>query len=104
MILNLDANWFLDCDAQKMERVLLNVIGNSIKFTPQGGEIWLKDMDLIKLDEKGIQSVRWERISLIMQGAMNSLNPTMRVRDQIIDVIVAHHRDGISLILNNTIR
>jgi PAS domain S-box-containing protein len=30
-------NWFLDCDAQKMERVLLNVIGNSIKFTPQGG-------------------------------------------------------------------
>jgi PAS domain S-box-containing protein len=31
--------WFVDCDTQKMERVLLNVIGNAVKFTGDGGAI-----------------------------------------------------------------
>ena len=31
--------WFVDCDAQKMERVILNVVGNAVKFTPDGGEV-----------------------------------------------------------------
>lgn len=30
---------FVECDPQKMERVILNVVGNAIKFTPKGGEI-----------------------------------------------------------------
>jgi len=30
---------FCLCDAQKMERVVLNVIGNAVKFTPAGGTI-----------------------------------------------------------------
>lgn len=34
-----DRQLFVDCDPQKMERVILNVIGNAIKFTPKGGEI-----------------------------------------------------------------
>jgi len=29
--------WFVDCDPQKMERVILNVVGNAVKFTPKGG-------------------------------------------------------------------
>ena len=31
--------WFALCDAQKMERVVLNVVGNAIKFTPDGGSV-----------------------------------------------------------------
>lgn len=31
--------WFADCDVNKMERVFLNVIGNAVKFTPEGGRI-----------------------------------------------------------------
>ncbi len=34
-----DRTWFLDCDVNKMERVLLNVIGNAVKFTPENGRI-----------------------------------------------------------------
>lgn len=30
---------FVRCDGQKMERVVLNVVGNAIKFTPEEGEI-----------------------------------------------------------------
>ena len=32
-----DGRWFVDCDANKMERVVTNIVGNAIKFTPEGG-------------------------------------------------------------------
>jgi PAS domain S-box-containing protein len=37
--------WFVDCDQQKMERVILNIVGNAVKFTPERGavEISVKD-------------------------------------------------------------
>ena len=31
--------WFADCDVNKVERVLLNIVGNAVKFTPEGGRI-----------------------------------------------------------------
>ncbi len=40
MVLNAhDKQYFVDCDPREMERVILNVVGNAIKFTPMGGEI-----------------------------------------------------------------
>jgi peptide/nickel transport system ATP-binding protein len=37
-----------------------------------------------------MRSARWKEIALIPQGAMNSLNPVMRIRDQITDIITTH--------------
>lgn len=34
-----ERTWFLDCDVNKMERVLLNVVGNAVKFTPENGSV-----------------------------------------------------------------
>jgi len=31
--------WFVECDAQKIERVVLNVVGNAVKFTHGGGSV-----------------------------------------------------------------
>lgn len=55
-----------------------------------GGEVLLHDVDIMALREAELRQVRWRYASLIPQGAMNSLNPVMRVRDQIADGITAH--------------
>lgn len=34
-----DRNGFVDCDAAKMERVIINIVNNAIKFTPPGGTV-----------------------------------------------------------------
>ncbi|MBM4437333.1 MAG: ABC transporter ATP-binding protein [Actinobacteria bacterium] len=46
--------------------------------------------DLLSLCEEETERVRLADIALVPQGAMNSLNPVMRVREQIIDGIRAH--------------
>lgn len=34
-----NAQWFVDCDVHKIERVIMNLVGNAVKFTPEGGAI-----------------------------------------------------------------
>ena len=55
-----------------------------------GGQILLDDIDLTKLTEEEMRLVRSNQISMVPQGAMNSLNPVMKIRDQIIDTMVDH--------------
>ncbi|MBZ0293648.1 MAG: ABC transporter ATP-binding protein [Anaerolineae bacterium] len=55
-----------------------------------GGEVLLSGQNLLDLSERDVRRLRWQKLSLIPQGAMNSLNPTMKVCDQIKDVIIEH--------------
>jgi peptide/nickel transport system ATP-binding protein len=54
------------------------------------GEVLLEGQNLLGLPEQALRAIRWIKLALIPQGAMNSLNPTMKVSDQIKDVITAH--------------
>ena len=54
------------------------------------GQINLENVDLMSCSEQELRRLRWRRFSLIPQGAMNSLNPVMRVKDQIADAITTH--------------
>jgi oligopeptide/dipeptide ABC transporter ATP-binding protein len=54
------------------------------------GEIRMGDVDMLKLTDLELRKMRWTRLALIPQGAMNSLNPTMRISQQIADVIRQH--------------
>ncbi len=45
---------FVECDAAKIERVLLNVISNAIKFTPPGGRIAIQVMREARHGREGI--------------------------------------------------
>jgi peptide/nickel transport system ATP-binding protein len=55
-----------------------------------GGEIFLNGTDILKLNENEFRKLRWTDASLIPQGAMNSLNPVMKIKYQISDGITTH--------------
>jgi peptide/nickel transport system ATP-binding protein len=55
-----------------------------------GGEMWLEDTELTRLPEEEMRQLRGKEISMIPQGAMNSLNPILRVKEQIIDSMLDH--------------
>lgn len=56
----------------------------------KGGQVFLDDTDLIALNEDQMRKVRWRRISMIFQAAMNALNPVYKVGDQIIEALETH--------------
>jgi peptide/nickel transport system ATP-binding protein len=56
----------------------------------KGSAIIREELDLFRLDSHAMQKARWKEVSLIPQGAMNSLNPVMRIRDQMADVMETH--------------
>ena len=58
----------------------------------KGGHIYLDGMDLVPLKEDQMRKVRWNRISMVFQAAMNALNPVYRVGDQIIEAMENHGR------------
>ncbi|WED27835.1 ABC transporter ATP-binding protein [Vibrio sp. DW001] len=55
-----------------------------------GGEVWMSGKDVLKLDETGLNSLRWNTISLVFQSAMNALNPVVSVYKQFEDVLLEH--------------
>jgi oligopeptide/dipeptide ABC transporter ATP-binding protein len=56
----------------------------------EGGKVILDGTDVLSLSERELRRVRWRLFALIPQGAMNSLNPVMKVKEQIADAIEAH--------------
>ena len=54
------------------------------------GQVRILGIDLVRLKDAELRQVRWSQVALIPQGAMNSLNPVMRVKDQIGEAIETH--------------
>ena len=58
----------------------------------EGGQILMNGLDLTRLSEEEMRRIRLREIALIPQGAMNSLNPVMRIGAQMVDAIKAHDK------------
>lgn len=56
------------------------------------GEIFLEEKNILKLNDSEIKKIRWNDISMIFQGAMNALNPVMKIGDQIAEAIILHKK------------
>lgn len=57
------------------------------------GKIYLGDQDVMALNEEQFRrQIRWMRISMVPQAAMNSLNPVMRVGEQVAEPLITHMR------------
>jgi oligopeptide/dipeptide ABC transporter ATP-binding protein len=52
-----------------------------------------RDVDVLGLSDRDLRRFRWEAVSMVFQGAMNSFNPTITVREHFHDTIDAHNAD-----------
>jgi peptide/nickel transport system permease protein len=55
-----------------------------------GGEVRLAGDDLLCLSRRQMADVRWKEMAVVFQGAMNALNPTRTVGDQIAEAVLRH--------------
>ncbi|MFZ2360885.1 MAG: ABC transporter ATP-binding protein [Anaerolineae bacterium] len=55
-----------------------------------GGEVWFEGRDLLKLDDDEIRQVRGNRIAMIFQDPMTSLNPVLTIGRQISEALELH--------------
>ncbi len=77
------------CGKSTLIRTLMRLTPDSAKTTAD--ELSFKGRDLPTLSEKVYrEEILWQEISLVIQSAMNALNPVYRVGDQIIEAIQAH--------------
>jgi peptide/nickel transport system ATP-binding protein len=54
------------------------------------GEVLLDGRDLLRLQEEEMREVRWRKLSIIFQGAMNAFNPVRTIGEQIAEAVVVH--------------
>lgn len=57
------------------------------------GQVLFGTEDLLSYDEKKMQKVRGSKIGMIFQDPMTSLNPTMRIGEQIIEGYLHHNKE-----------
>ena len=56
------------------------------------GKIVFDGTDLLQIPEDHMRKIRWKRISMIFQNAMNALDPVLRVGDQIVEALTVHEK------------
>jgi oligopeptide/dipeptide ABC transporter ATP-binding protein len=77
------------CGKSVLSRSVLRIIP-SPPGRIDGGEILFEGRDLLRLHPKDMRRLRGERISMIFQEPMNSLNPVFTVGNQMREVVRAH--------------
>lgn len=72
-----------------LSRAILRLLPRNVQtFT---GKVLIDQTDVMTLSEERFrQEVRWVKMAMVPQAAMNSLNPVLRVGDQVAEPLVAH--------------
>jgi peptide/nickel transport system ATP-binding protein len=55
-----------------------------------GGSVSFKGMELTAMSERQLAGIRWKQMSVVMQSAMNALNPVKTIAGQFADAMRAH--------------
>src|ERR1700727_2884594 len=65
------------------------ITGGDVRLHGADGSV----TDLLAADFAGLRVLRWSQVSLVLQSAMNALNPALSIRAQLTDVLAAHLPD-----------
>jgi len=77
------------CGKSVTSLAIMGLIPQPPGFIP-GGEIRLEEHDLLRIPKRDLRRMRGDRMAMIFQEPMTSLNPVHTVGDQIVEAIRAH--------------
>lgn len=81
------------CGKSTLAYTIMNLLEDNGQIF--GGEILFNGKNLATLSREEVHKIRWVNISMVFQSAMNALNPVLKIKDQLIDPVLAH-KNGIS--------
>lgn len=89
------------CGKTSLSKAILRLLPRNVDS--YGGKVFLQGMDVMTYTEEEFRhNVRWVGMSLVPQAAMNSLNPVIKVGDQVAEPAIIHlgisKTDAISLV------
>jgi peptide/nickel transport system ATP-binding protein len=77
------------CGKSSLAKAILRLLPRNVERYE--GKIYLEDTEIMRMSEEEYrQNVRWVRMSLVPQAAMNALNPVMKVGDQVAEPAMVH--------------
>lgn len=77
------------CGKTSLARAILRLLPRNVQ--EYSGQVKLNNQDTMTLsDEEYRKQIRWVRIAFVPQAAMNSLNPVLRVGDQVAEPLIIH--------------
>jgi peptide/nickel transport system ATP-binding protein len=62
------------------------ITGGDARFYTEAGTV----VDMLAANYASLRVMRWSQVSLVLQSAMNALNPVMTIRTQLTDALAAH--------------
>jgi peptide/nickel transport system ATP-binding protein len=78
------------CGKTSLAKAILRLLPRNVQTYT--GSVRIGDMETMTLsDEEFRQKVRWMKISMVPQAAMNSLNPVLKVGDQVAEPMMSHY-------------
>jgi oligopeptide/dipeptide ABC transporter ATP-binding protein len=81
------------CGKSSFARALLRLLPRNVHTYT--GRVLIRGVDIMSLDgERFRRDVRWVKISLVPQAAMNALNPVVKVGDQVAEPLMIHQGLG----------
>lgn len=78
------------CGKTSVAMTLMRLLPENARI--RQGQILFEDQDLVKVSEARMRDVRWRRMAMVFQAAMNALDPVYRVGEQIEEAIRHHER------------
>lgn len=81
------------CGKSTLASTLLRALQHPGKIV--GGNIIIDGVDISKLSDSDFnKSIRWKKIAIIFQGAMNTLDPVYKIGDQMREIMQQHQFEG----------
>jgi oligopeptide/dipeptide ABC transporter ATP-binding protein len=77
------------CGKSSLAKAILRLLPRNVQT--YDGQVWLNNQDIMTYnDENFRKEIRWKRMSMVPQAAMNALNPVMRIGDQVAEPAMVH--------------